>query len=143
MLRIPLLAITFSFIGCATQQQYGNFSEHVNDVYNQQLVVDAIDKISRIYAPASTRFDLQHKADDIFGETLIKIFRERGYSVHEYDPNNKEISQNGSKLSYILDVTPEINLFRVTLLIDDSSLSRAYKANNIIAEPAGAWVRKE
>ena len=49
----------------------------------------------------------------------------------------------GKPLRYILDQA-ESNLYRVTLLVGNQSLTRAYSAaQNGTLYPAGAWVRKE
>jgi hypothetical protein len=47
-------------------------------------------------------------------------------------------------LRYIVDAPADLNLYRVTLLVGSSSLSRAYMvATDSSLQPAGAWVRKE
>jgi hypothetical protein len=43
----------------------------------------------------------------------------------------------------VLDAAASPNLYRVTVMVGQKSLSRAYLAQNDRVAPAGAWVRKE
>ena len=95
---------------------------------------------------------------DEFGASLVKSLREQGYAVSEFEPApaeqpgraiagdktpNADAATPGLSLRYILDQTTGARLYRVTLLVGEQSLSRAYLSQNDSVFPAGAWIRKE
>ena len=80
--------------------------------------------------------------------------RAKGYAVREAGPTSvapgaTARGETGGTaatglvllLQYVLD--RPAGLVRVTLMIGDQSLTRAYLAQNDTLHPAGAWVRKE
>ena len=74
----------------------------------------------------------------------MEKLRDSGYAVVEL---NKDESSSGSThrdktLSYIVDLQMT-NLYRITILIGDETLSRAYVVQNNLLYPAGSWVYKE
>jgi hypothetical protein len=46
-------------------------------------------------------------------------------------------------LRYVLDQAGDSNLYRLTLMVGNQSITRPYLAQNGTFAPAGYWVRKE
>ena len=146
---IVLLLVGLS--GCATtQSKYGNFLPPTSAAYNKTMAEDALKQLLILYPPASTRFDLQQTTPDTFGITLVESMRAKGYALMEIKPElpaqrNSE-AQNpptGLSLRYVLDQVNSLNLYRVTLLVGNQSMTRAYLVQDITVHPAGLWSRKE
>ena len=156
--------------GCATQgpvtrSSYGNFVHDSPAACDQRMAEDAVKRLMAMYPPARTRFDLQQVTTDAFGTALVASMRSKGYALMEYKPapgSPDPATPKGQapvpapaagaiartlaatlSLRYILDLDQGSNLYRVTLLLGNQSLTRAYLAQNGSALPAGAWVRKE
>jgi len=146
---IVLLLVGLS--GCATtQSKYGNFLPPTSAAYNKTMAEDALKQLLILYPPASTRFDLQQTTPDTFGITLVESMRAKGYALMEIKPElpaqrNSE-AQNpptGLSLRYVLDQVNSLNLYRVTLLVGNQSMTRAYLVQDSTVHPAGLWSRKE
>jgi hypothetical protein len=146
---IVLLLVGLS--GCATtQSKYGNFLPPTSAAYNKTMAEDAVKQLLILYPPASTRFDLQQTTPDTFGITLVESMRAKGYALMEIKPElpaqrNSE-AQNpptGLSLRYVLDQVNSLNLYRVTLLVGNQSMTRAYLVQDSTVHPAGLWSRKE
>jgi hypothetical protein len=73
----------------------------------------------------------------------------KGYALVEFKPGtapqagSPEAAAPGLNLHYVLDTAASPNLYRITVMVGQQSLSRAYLAQNDRVAPAGAWVRKE
>ena len=141
-----LALLVVGLAGCATTapSTYGNFTQSAPAAFNQTMADDAAKQLVAVYPPASTRFDLQHATPDAFGSSLVESLRAKGYALLEFKPAAPDATATAGKpLRYILDQA-ESNLYRVTLLVGNQSLTRAYSAaQNGTLYPAGAWVRKE
>jgi len=146
---IVLLLVGLS--GCATtQSRYGNFLPPTSEAYNKTMAEDAVKQLLILYPPASTRFNLQQTTPDNFGITLVELMRAKGYALMEIKPElpaqrNSE-AQNpsaGLSLRYVLDQVNSLNLYRVTLLVGNQSMTRAYLVQDSTVHPAGLWSRKE
>ena len=161
-----------SLAGCATRDAdtssaYGNFVQNSPAACDQKMAEDAVKRLVAMYPPARTRFDLQQSTSDAFGTALVASMRGKGYALLEYKPapgSQDLATANGQRpvpakapaagaiakpaaatlsLRYILDLDQGSNLYRVTLLVGNQTLTRAYLAQNGSALPAGAWIRKE
>lgn len=154
-----LALLVVGLAGCATTapSTYGNFARNAPAAFSQTMADDAVKQLVAVYPPASTRFDLQHATPDAFGSSLVESLRAKGYALLEFKSAMQTSAASvttdaaatttpataGKPLRYILDQT-ESNLYRVTLLLGNQSLTRAYSATqNGTLYPAGAWVRKE
>ena len=146
---IVLLLVGLS--GCVTtQSRYGNFLPPTSAAYNKTMAEDAVKQLLILYPPASTRFNLQQTTPDNFGITLVELMRAKGYALMEIKPElsaqrNSE-AQNpptGLSLRYVLDQVNSLNLYRVTLLVGNQSMTRAYLVQDSTVHPAGLWSRKE
>lgn len=148
-----LLAATLT--GCATSHQpHGNFV--LSESAQHPIATDAVKQLAALYPPAKTSFELKQAAVDEFGQTMISQMRERGYALYEYQPPIKGAkaaealaSETPKKaagtlpLNYLLDQAGDSNLYRLTLTVGDSSITRPYLEQNGSFLPAGYWVRKE
>ena len=141
--------------GCATAPPpYGNFIREAPEGYGRTVAEDAVRQLAVVYPPANTRFDLQQPTPDPFGTWLTQSLRAKGYVLQEgaAPPGAQGRTARGEggmaagapailPLRYVFDQAAD--LYRVTLLVGDQSLTRAYLAHNGTVHPAGAWVRKE
>lgn len=154
--------------GCATSQ-YGNFVKDQPSLDQQVIATDTVKKIVELYPPAKTRFELLQATPDAFGSALVRGLRDRGYALMEFDekaakasqneqsihstrtaPNvGKSVTQNGTHtgsglpLRYVVDQFSGTNMYRVTILVGQESLTRPYSKESEGIVPAGYWVRKE
>lgn len=146
-----LLVIALS--GCATTGtgQYGNFVPPTAAADQQQLARDVVQQLATLYPPAKTRFDLQHATPDPFGQALVLTLRESGYALLEFDKTGPQAttaagapaSPAGLPLRYVFDQAGESNLYRLTMLVGNQSITRPYLVQDGGFAPAGYWVRKE
>ena len=130
-----LALLVVGLAGCATTapSTYGNFTQSAPAAFNQTMADDAVKQLVAVYPPASTRFDLQH--------ALLEF--KPAAPASAASAATDATATAGKPLRYILDQA-ESNLYRVTLLVGNQSLTRAYSAaQNGTLYPAGAWVRKE
>lgn len=141
--------------GCAaTPSPYGNFLSEVPAGTDRTVADDAVRQLATVYPPANTRFDLQQATPDAFGQRLTAALRAKGYAVQESTPppaaKERPPRAEGDvipgsapvvPLRYVLDSAAD--LVRITLVVGEQSLTRAYLAQDGTIHPAGAWVRKE
>ena len=150
-----ILLCVLGLAGCATPPTpYGNFIGQAPAGYERTLAEDAARQLAAVYPPAATRFEVRQATPDGFGRQLMASLRTKGYAVREAGPTSVATGaaargETGATaatgpvlpLQYVLDRPAD--LVRVTLMIGDQSLTRAYLAQNGALQPAGAWVRKE
>ncbi|KTT27416.1 conjugal transfer protein TrbH [Pseudomonas oryzihabitans] len=155
ILALLSLAVGLALGGCTTSSQYGNFIQSAT-LDQRKLASDAAQQLATLYAPARTRLDLQQPTSDPFGQALVKTLRDKGYAVQEFAPANVgpatataapqpavAPAPTGLSLRYVLDQAGDSNLYRLTLLVGNQSLTRPYMAQGGSFAPAGYWVRKE
>ena len=144
------LLCVLGLAGCATPPApYGNFIGQAPAGYDRTIAEDAVRQLAAVYPPANTRFELQHATPDAFGRLLMASLRAKGYAVREAGPTL--VAQGATArgeagatttagpvlpLQYVLD--RPAGLVRVTLMIGDQSLTRAYLAQKDTLRPAGA-----
>ena len=150
-----ILLCVLGLAGCATPPApYGNFIGQAPAAYDRTIAEDSVRQLAAVYPPAATRFEVRQATSDAFGRLLMATLRAKGYAVRESgaSPIAQGTAARGETgataatgpavpLQYVLD--RPAGLVRVTLMIGDQSLTRAYLAQNEALRPAGAWVRKE
>jgi hypothetical protein len=164
--RLAFATLLAVLTGCASHDlsrnvSYGNFVQDSPAASDQKMAADAVQRLITLYPPAHTRFDLQQITLDAFGSALVASLRSNGYALLEYQPSSDASdpappasqtlapavtaisSDTTLMLRYILDLDPSSQLYRVTLLVGNQSLTRAYLAQSGSVAAAGAWVRKE
>ena len=158
---VPVLIATV-LTACATSSAprntiYGNFIKSPLAANDKVLADDAAKQIIAVYPPGLNGFDLQLTASDAFGYYLFEQLRSQGYALKEHilvAPTKLRTKETGAatapaakeeriRLGYVVDLASAPNLYRVTLLVGEQSLTRAYLAQDGSIFPAGAWVRKE
>ncbi len=145
-MRILILVLFFALSGCATTQ-YGNYVEANSEAHNSIIASDAAYQLMQVYSPASTRFNLQHPTTDSFGAALIRSLRTGGYAIQEISKSNLAGSVNtiddndGATLAYIFDQSSDV--YRLSIMIDEKILTRAYMPHEEGVVPGGSWVFKE
>lgn len=148
------LLVALCASGCATSR-YGNYSAAL-PTYDKAMAADTVTHLVKLYPPAQTRWNIGQQADDTYGVALITALRMRGYSVSEYSPETYQDVKPGSEfplasthsgieLRYIVDsLAPAVPLYRVTVLLGQKTISRAYmpqQSGTVTA--AGSWARME
>ena len=145
MLRLSMPVLLFMLAGCATTP-YGNFVAANDEAHNQSIAHDVTQQLIALYPPASTQFNLQHPTADSFGDALVDSLRTGGYAIHEHKKTKLSKStdtptSDGMTLGYVFDQMD--GLYRLTVLVDQHVLTRAYISSENTINPAGNWVRKE
>ncbi len=142
-----LMLILWLLSGCATTQ-YGNYVQNDSSTHNKVMASDAAYQLLQHYPPASTKFELQHVAEDSFGAAFVEYLRSGGYAVKEYQSSkfaatdtDIETDNKGIALAYILDDASDI--YRLSLAVDGQRLTRAYTPDQDKILPAGHWLRME
>lgn len=139
---ILLMLLVINLLGCTTIPQ-GNFTKAPVGV-NKTITHDTVKRLVSLYPPAHTRFHIKQSVKDPFGLSLIEGLRQKGYSINE--SSIQAASTQGPQnvaLYYLFDAPTKGTLYRVTLIVGQQSLSRAYKIKNGAITPLGFWVRKE
>lgn len=143
---MTVLFFAAALAGCATTgadlDQYGNFIATTDVGDQQQLAYSAAAKLATLYPPAKTQLELLQPTPDMFGQTLVLALRDHGYALVEYNPASPASTGTGLPLRYVLD-RPDANLYRLTLLVGNQSLTRPYSVQDGSLAPAGNWMRKE
>jgi hypothetical protein len=144
---VALVALV-ALAGCV-HSPYGNFAAQSTPAFNLQLANDTARQVVAVYPPASTALRIDQPATDGYGLALVRALRDAGYAVREFDPRARAAAPANAAadpslaVHYIVDAPGESNLYRVTLLIGQESLSRGYASQNDRLQALGAWVRKE
>jgi hypothetical protein len=151
MRQIALLTLVLAALaGCAAgikPARYGTFSASTE--HDKKVADDVVKKLVALYPPARSRFDLQHPTKDRFGSSLTAALRTKGYALQEYQAlaaQSAPVTADAAgrhTLAYVFDQPAGTDLYRVTLVIDNASLSRVYQVADGTLAPAGTWVRKE
>lgn len=159
---LAMLALLMSGCVTTTPAPYGN-QLPATGPSQDRLADDVLTQLVKLYPPAHVRFELQQLATDGFGASLLKGLRERGYAVLEFDPRSASskaastavMAAQGSSgatpvpgsqalpLRYLLDQAGSPDLYRLTLMIGNQSLTRAYLPQDGVLLPAGYWARQE
>ena len=159
-----LALLLVGLAGCTTNALYGNFAGAPLDL-NQKLADATVSQLVALYPPAQTRFNLKQPTTDAYGASLVDSLRAKGYALLELAPQvagqggpqaaasaaaPQAASQpvaagepGGLDLRYIVDAPPTTNLYRVTVLVGQESISRAFVLQNGAVVPAGAWAHKK
>lgn len=149
--------IASSLAGCASRPApavVGNFADRAVPAHGKAMADDAARKLVALYPPARTRFNLRQSTPDAFGASLVTALRAKGYALSEFLPAPAAVqpastapgtsSQSGdASLAYVVDQPLEAGQYRVTVLVNNQSLSRLYEARDGAIAPAGYWIRKE
>jgi hypothetical protein len=152
MHRLASLILLAVLAGCTMLRMpptadYGSFAANASPADDKKMVDDAVKKLVTLYPPALTRFNLRHAAADPFGTALVTTLRAKGYALQEYKTSAAKPGAAGKAsnraLAYVFDQPAGTDLYRVTLMIDNQSLSRVYQAKDGSVAAAGYWVRKE
>jgi type IV secretion system protein TrbH len=145
---------------------FGNFISDNEAEFERNMAFDSVQQLVLLYPPASTEFALNQLTPDEFGYHLVETLRNAGYALRELpieekedtlrkiwsitegwgselaqdaqDDYNYSLSDSGLKLNYILDQLPPEHQ-RITLLINENSLSRVYTIKNNQLLPGGFW----
>lgn len=145
IMRHLILIMTIALVSCASP--YGSFIKSAPATLNDTLAADTVKHLVTLYPPASTHLIIGQATSDAYGKALVKLLRTKGYAVKETESTtlqlmNKEPDTGGAlMLRYVLD-TPA-NFYRLTVMVDQKSFTRAYLEQNNVVTQAGAWVQRE
>jgi hypothetical protein len=149
MIKLTLAAMAvLALAGCATTSQYGNYLPSATIEQQSGFASEAVKQLAKRWPPAKTRLELKQATPDAFGIALVKGLRESGYAILEYSPKQTEdpsiTEANILPLRYALDQigSDDANIYRLTLLVGNESLTRPYIEQNGSVIP-GYWTHKE
>lgn len=154
---ITLVFAVIGLAGCASRHApgvLGNFIQAPVQANDRMMADDVASKLGALYAPARSSIKMQQATPDVFGATLIAALRRKGYALAEFDVAEGErkadreaaappATAGNLALAYVVDQPLQSDVYRVTVHINDQSLSRLYQAKDGTLVPAGYWVRKE
>lgn len=139
---LVMIGLIFLLSGCASMQ-YGNYVAISAD-FSDAMARDSVKQIAQLYPPARTRFILRQSIKDRYGLTLIDMLRKRGYSIVESaSPLNQQSTLSAVPMFYLIDMPIPNKLYRVTLVIGQQSISRAYDISNASLQLTGLWSKRE
>lgn len=134
---------------CATTH-YGNFATAPIGV-DQRMANDTASQLITLYPPALTHLNVEQRVTDHYGMALVRVLRTKGYSVSELssharsktllNPQTKPIT-----VHYLVDKLDKLvkeTHYRVTIRLDDQSISRVYTVQHDQINPLGSWVHQE
>lgn len=156
-LLTSMIFVAIGIAGCAGQHapaSYGNFVSVPTKLDEKVMADDVARKMAVVYPPAHTSIAMRQATPDVFGTTLTASLRGQGYALAEFDSGSRSTNQRKNapaqrpatgdlKVAYVVDQPLSTDLYRVTVLINDQSLSRLYQSRDGTLVPAGYWVRKE
>lgn len=144
---ILVLPITFFVLASCATSPYGNFLKNTVTLNQQQIASDTVQQLVTLYPPAKTSFRLEHSCSDQFGQSFVNNLRTQGYALLEFGSQEKLKAQTSSTstlpLSYVIDQTKGMNLFRITVIVGNQTITRAYHQQDEATVPAGYWTRQE
>lgn len=137
--------LALGLVGCATTAHYGNYAPPTTKGGQQKLAREAVQQLATLYPPAKTRLELQQATPDAFGQALVPALRESGYALLESNTGRPKAQSSASTLPlrYVLDQAGDANLYRLTLLVGNQSISRPYLVSDGNFVPAGYWAHRE
>ena len=139
---IAIAVLALGLAGCSSMRTlYGNFVENPEGLNQKEIASDTVEKITELYPPAKTRFELKQPTPDAFGIALVRGLRDRGYDV--LLEIQSEATKTHLPLRYVFDQFIDTNVYRVTVMIGNQSLTRPYAQQSDGFVPVGYWVRKE
>lgn len=152
-----IVFVAIGIAGCASQHapaSYGNFVAVPTQLDEQVMADDVARKMAVLYPPARSSIAMRQATPDVFGTTLTASLRGQGYALAEFDSGSRSTNQGKNalaqrsatgdlKVAYVVDQPLSTDLYRVTVFINDQSLSRFYQSKGGSLVPAGCWVRKE
>jgi hypothetical protein len=160
-----LVAATLS--GCAAGQRppqapalHGYYTQGASPANDKSMADDVAKKLAALYPPARTSIKLRHATPDVFGTALVSALRLKGYGLEEATapmttpPGTDDAvagahaaaapGQTGDiSLAYVVDQPLDASQYRVTVLVNEQSLTRLYQTTDGAIAPAGHWIRKE
>lgn len=139
---IALLAVVLT--GCASSQ-YGVYTP-LDTANSARLAIDASNVLPRVYAPSVTRFNVRQSSLDDFGNTLIRLLRQKGYAVAEnpqfWSAFYSAPKAPGFSFNYVVDQVSD-DQTRLSLMVEGSTISRMYRTVNGVVTPMGFWAKKD
>ncbi|WP_295452724.1 hypothetical protein [uncultured Thiodictyon sp.] len=108
------------------------------------LVTDASTQLEILYPAPSTPVGLAAQPADTFGQGLVAALIAKGYHV---TVGSARTAPAGYALSYFIDVPTGVpaglEVYRVTVFVGSTSISRAYLPDPSGAVPAGPWSQRQ
>lgn len=144
MKRYVIALLVALLAGCAGSQ-YGVYAP-LDTANSARLAIDASNVLPRVYAPSVTRLNVQQRSTDDFGNTLVRLLRQKGYAVSEspyyWSSSYSAPKAPGFAFNYVIDQVGE-NQCRLTLVVEGNEISRMYNTANGMMTPVGFWAKKE
>jgi hypothetical protein len=147
MMSRSLLTLFLPLIlaGCAPTRPMPNVADLRGNIPSQTLAEDAVLQLSRVFPPAKTRLYFTRTADDAFGRAFVTGLRETGYAVEDAASGSPgdQAQHAGVPVSYIIDPIAGDAGYRLSLMVGEGVLSRAYSVYQDGSVGGGAWAYRE
>ncbi len=152
MKALASLFLVVLMVGCAaknTQLSRGEISPPKAESSLSVIADDALEQLNIIFPAATTRFKITESMSGRFGQNLLDGLRKSGYALAitttrplKENTESRAVIPSQTKsfpFDFVLD-QPSANLYRITIMIGDNTLSRAYAQVQDEFFPAGSWV---
>lgn len=122
-------------VGCGGAVQYGSFVDG-RSLAQGVMAADAARKLAIEYAPDSHPLRLPLAATDDFGRNFEAELRRTGYAVQKGPAAS---SRDELQVRYVVDELKGTDLLRVTLYVQQRTLSRPYAERPRGVYPVAPW----
>ncbi len=153
MKTLLTLFLVVLMTGCAAKKNLptsGELATPKNEKHTTVMARDVVEQLTQKYPAATTTLVIHESVDGVFGKDLLSGLRKGGYALVVLKPSvpgDSEETGGGVvpkttkslDLGFVVD-QPAPNLYRVTVSIDKTTLSRAYAQTETDFFAAGAWV---
>lgn len=147
MMRRSMLPLFLPLMlaGCVATKPTANVVDLRGNISSETLAEDAVAQLSQVFPPAKTPLYFTRTADDAFGRAFVIGLREKGYAIEETvgDPVGDQSQHGGLPVAYIIDPIAGEAGYRLSLMVGNGVLSRAYSVYQDGSVGGGAWAYRE
>jgi hypothetical protein len=140
-----IMSLVLTLASCASTKPVSNVADLRGNISGQTLAEDTVLQLSKLFPPAKTQLYFTRTADDAFGRALVAGLREQGYAIEETaaHPAGEQMQHDGLPVAYIIDPIVGDTGYRVSLMVGNGVLSRAYSVYRDGSLSGGAWAYRE
>jgi hypothetical protein len=133
MLKAILFFFSWPLLACASTST-GAYLPSTYDSAVSAIAYDAASKLALEYPPDEHALELKAETEGSFDRAFVSSLRQSGFALGaQRRPNEALVVQ------YAVDQLRGTKLVRVTLFIEQRTLSRAYTTSSEGVFPAGPW----
>jgi len=134
-MRPPLCSLFLISLGACATATTGAYLPSSYDAAAPTIAQDAASKLAREYPPDEHRLEVVVDTQGTFDRAFASSLRRSGFAVAA----TSNASGEPIVVRYAVDRLRGTKLVRVTLFIDNRTLSRAYASQPSGVYPAGPW----